>query len=75
MTEYSQTYFAIQRELGQSAAFEHPDGNDSGWELHSWRPAPDSPDHVIVIWSRSVDGRPTMPHDLATQAALQKQAR
>jgi hypothetical protein len=75
MNEYSQTYSAIHRELDQSSALEHPDGVDSGWELHSWRPAPDSHEHLIVIWTRAVDGRPTMPHDMATQAALSKHTR
>ena len=75
MQEYSQTYSPIHRELSSGFSLEHPDGSDSGWELHSWQPAPDSEEHLIVIWSRSVDGRPTMPHDLATQAALAKHTR
>jgi hypothetical protein len=75
MNEYSLTYCPIQRDVSQASAIEHPDGVDSGWELHSWRPAPDNHDHLIVIWTRSVDGRPTMPHDMATQAALAKHTR
>jgi hypothetical protein len=75
MTEYSLTYSPIRRDLGQASALEHPDGADSGWEVHSWQPAPDDLEHLIVLWARSVDGRPTMPHDMATAAALSKHTR
>jgi hypothetical protein len=75
MTEYSLTYCPMHRDLGQAFALVHPDGADSGWEVHSWRPAPDNLEHLIVLWSRSVDGRPTMPHDMATEAALSKHTR
>jgi len=75
MNEYSQTYCVFQKDPSRASVLEHPDGSDSGWELHSWWPAPDSAEHLIVLWSRSVDGRPTMPHDMATQAALAKRTR